>query len=370
MVSASGVAMGDIIRVALVGCGRISQIMHLPHLVELPDFELAALCDISETRRQVLANRYNVAETFEGVDELLRSSTEVDAAVIATPSHTHVDVAAPLIEAGVHLFMEKPLATTPADGRRLVSLADESDSVCMIGYMKRFEPAFQLLQTELDDIDRVDTVTVHDFDPAHASIIDEVYDLVDADLPEATVTNSVERRQEKAMNAIGVSDPELGDVYARKLDHLCHVVNLLHTVFGTGIDVEHVDVYRDGRCMTAALQFQQDNVRCVLNAGYSEKRWFEEFLRFDTAQDTLTLDFQNPFLKNRPAQLSVTGGEETVRESKETPSNEEAFKRELRHFRDCIEHDQLPRTDFRDACDDLEFLADLFRTAVEEGTLS
>jgi len=362
--------MGEAIRVALVGCGRISQIMHLPHLIELPGFEVVALCDVSKNRRQVLADRYAISETFEGVDGLLASSTvEFDAAVVATPSHTHLDVAAPLLEDGVHLFMEKPLATTPEDGRQLVSMAQRSDHVCMIGYMKRFEPAFQRLRNELDEVDRVDAVTVHDFDPAHDSIIDEVYDLVEADLPEEEVAASVERRQQKAMDAIGVSDPALGDVYARKLDHLCHMVNILHTVFGTDVDIDHVDVYGEGRCITATLRFSERDVRCLLNAGYSRKQWFEEFLRLDTVTDTLTLEFQNPFLKNRPAQLVKRQGEDTVRESKETPSSGEAFKRELRHFRTCIDRNRPPRTGFRDAYRDLEFLVEVFRTAVSRDTL-
>lgn len=71
---------------------------------------------------------------------------QIDAAIIATPSRTHYAVAAPLLEQGVHLLVEKPLATSLADADELIRLAARRDCVLQVGHVERFNPALAALR--------------------------------------------------------------------------------------------------------------------------------------------------------------------------------------------------------------------------------
>ena len=72
--------------------------------------------------------------TSAGVDELL-ADPELDAIVLATPVPTHAELAARVLEAGKHCFVEKPLATTVADAQRAVDAAEEAGRILMVGHL-------------------------------------------------------------------------------------------------------------------------------------------------------------------------------------------------------------------------------------------
>jgi len=76
------------LRVGVVGCGLIAQVMHLNYLRELSDrYEIAALCDLDESLREACARDYGVAKTFGGWQELLQE--KLDAVLVLTPAAMH-----------------------------------------------------------------------------------------------------------------------------------------------------------------------------------------------------------------------------------------------------------------------------------------
>lgn len=348
-------------RFGIVGCGTIAQIMHLPYLVELPGVTVHALADPAEDRRDVLGDRYGVDERYADAASLVEGvGDELDAAVVSTPAHAHAEAVTTLLDAGVHTLVEKPLAATLDDADRMVAAARESEAVSMVGYMKRYDPAYERAADLLDDFSEVDLVTAYDVDPDHGRIIDEVYDIVGASLPPGFVEESVATRREQLCRAVDTDDEFVVDAYDFQLDHVCHDVNALRGLFGRVERIRDVDVFADGRYATATLEYE-DGVRCVLETGDSDRKWFEQFVRVDAPDAALTLDFSNPYIRNSPTELRVERGVETREETSHTPSYDESFRRELARFVRCIEEGAPVRTPFAEAREDLRVIVNLFR---------
>lgn len=356
-------------RFAIVGCGTIAQIMHLPYLIELPDVSVRALVDPDERRRDALAERYNVPHSHPDVERLLAEvGDELDAVVVATPAHTHADVVVRTLAADIDTLVEKPIAVTPEDADRMVEAEANSEATAMVAYMKRYDPAYERALTELDALDGIDLVTAYDVDPDHSRIVHEVYDLIDADLADSFVEESAAKRRTQIERAIGSDDETLVSAYDFQLDHVCHDVNALRGLLGQVVEIRDVDIFADGRYMTASLEYE-GGTRCVLESGDADRKWFEQYIRVDAPDGMLRLDFANPFIKNTPTELRVKRGVEELEETIETPSYEESFKRELEYFIRCIKGDAEVRTTFTEARQDVELIANVFRSYQNASTI-
>jgi predicted dehydrogenase len=112
--------------------------------------DLRWLCDASEERRTEFAERYPDARVTGEFDELL-ADDDVDAVVIATPVPTHYPLARAALEAGKHVFVEKPPAMRVAEMEELVGLAEARGLVLMPGHLLLYHPAVQKLKALVDD---------------------------------------------------------------------------------------------------------------------------------------------------------------------------------------------------------------------------
>ncbi|WP_135305067.1 Gfo/Idh/MocA family protein [Haloarcula amylovorans] len=349
-------------RFGIIGCGLVAQVMHIPYLAELPEAELHAFADPAEGRAETLADRYNVPHVYAGHEDLLDEvGDNLDAVVILTPSHTHADVAVDTLDAGIHTLVEKPIATAPSDADRMVEAAERSDATAMVAYMKRYDPSYERAQAVVANLGEIDLVTAYDVDPDHFRIVKEVYDLVEGMPPEELIEESAAKRQRDMEAAIGTDDEMLIEAYDFQLEHVCHDVNALRGLFGAVERIDHVNVFADGRYATAHLTYE-DGVECILETGDSDRKWFEEFVRVDSPDGMVKVDFSNPFIKNTPTELQIKQGTEDLIDSVETPSYEEPFKRELAYFVDCVDGESEVRTTFAEAREDLQVIVDLFRT--------
>src|SRR5207253_5378237 len=131
------------VRVGVIGCGMVAQAEHLQNLLQLSDrFEIAALADPSATVREAMGARYAVSCVYTDYAALLDGGN-VDAVVISAPAATHADITVAALEAGVHVFVEKPLCITLADADRIIAARDRAARIVQVGYMKRFDPAWE-----------------------------------------------------------------------------------------------------------------------------------------------------------------------------------------------------------------------------------
>jgi predicted dehydrogenase/nucleoside-diphosphate-sugar epimerase len=132
------------LRVAVVGCGAIAREFHLPVLAGHSGVQLAALVDRDGAAAAALARAYGVPGSFQDAADL--DPADVDAAVIATPPGHHAACARQLLGRGIHVFVEKPMAVTPAEAAAMVAAAQESRTALAAGYFRRLFPSSRLLR--------------------------------------------------------------------------------------------------------------------------------------------------------------------------------------------------------------------------------
>jgi predicted dehydrogenase len=348
-------------RFGVIGCGTIAQVMHIPYLTEIPEAELHALVDPDRGRAERLAQQYNVPHVYADHESLLDERTDdLNAVIVLTPSHAHADVAVDTLDAGVDTLVEKPIAATLEDATRMVEADRRSDATAMVAYMKRYDPAYERAREAIDELAGIDLVTAYDVDPDHGRILSEVYNLIEGNPPAELVEESIADRRSDLEQAIGTDSETLVTAYDFQLEHVCHDINALRGLFGEVDHIEHVDVFADGRYMTAHLVYRH-GVRCTLETGDSDRKWFEEFIRVDGPDGMVTVDFSNPFIRNTPTELRVKEGVEELSDTVHTPAYDESFKRELEYFIDSVGTSTEVRTPFAEARDDLAVIIDLFR---------
>jgi predicted dehydrogenase len=122
--------------------------------------ELVWLCDASEELRTRFAERYPNAKVTADIEDVLNDDT-VDAIVIATPVPTHYPLAKRALEAGKHVFVEKPPAMREAEMAELVALADDRGLVLMPGHLLLYHPGVHKLKELIDSAELGDVLCVY-----------------------------------------------------------------------------------------------------------------------------------------------------------------------------------------------------------------
>jgi predicted dehydrogenase len=154
------------LRMAVVGSSGHSARVCAPTIAATPGTGLAAVAGSTVQHARRLADGYDGCAAYGGVGALL-AAPDVDAVWVATPNETHAEVATACLDAGKHVLLEKPMATTAADARALQTLADASGLVLRVGFQHRFRPAHVWLHDALQSgsLGRICLVRVHRFWP-------------------------------------------------------------------------------------------------------------------------------------------------------------------------------------------------------------
>jgi len=143
------------VRLALIGCGRIAQVAHLPALEKADGVELVALCDPSETVARAVARRYDVRLVHTDSGAVL-AAPAVEAVLIAAPDRFHHALADAALAAGKHVLVEKPLAPSVRECAQLVELVGRTGLKLQVGAMKRHDPglrfAAEFISTKLGEV--------------------------------------------------------------------------------------------------------------------------------------------------------------------------------------------------------------------------
>lgn len=127
---------GARIRLAFVGCGRATTELHLPALRRVPEIEVVALCDADERRLSDAAPAVSRVLIERDIASLL-SNPLIDAVAVCTPPSQHAQHAIAVLEAGKHLFVEKPLAVTLADCDAILASAARGRASAVVGFNLR-----------------------------------------------------------------------------------------------------------------------------------------------------------------------------------------------------------------------------------------
>jgi predicted dehydrogenase len=133
------------VRIAVVGAGAIAQVMHIPILSEHPGAALCALADTDAHKARSVAARFGVPDVVDPYRVLARE--DLDAVVLCTPNHLHEEQAVAGLEAGKHVFLERPVALSSAGARRVLDAARASGRSLVVGLPHRFRPEASALRS-------------------------------------------------------------------------------------------------------------------------------------------------------------------------------------------------------------------------------
>lgn len=365
------------LRVGVIGCGAIAQMMHLPYLRELDDrFELVALCDVDDGTLERVADHYGVARRHQAVQGLLAEPLDV-VFILAGGDHTGPTMAA--LESGRHVFVEKPLAYTLRETDEIAACARRADRLLMVGMMKQFDPGYRrgvVAVHALQDLRFVDARTMHPDNGlymSHHRILrgngdgrsDRVHD------PPAYGPTFFQSVQDDILSgghvgllqeATGSDRREVLTAFLLLVASSIHDVNVLGGVLGQPLRIVDAHAWAAGTSFTATLAYP-DEVR----ANYTWSllpylKHYKQDFSFFASDGRVHIRFPSPYLRNEPTIVDVErmeGGELQV--SRVVASYEEAFKLELLEFDDCIRTGRQPLCDGAAFRRDLEVLTEIAR---------
>jgi len=183
-------------RIAVIGVGHLGQ-HHARLLATMPHVDLVAVVDIDLRRGAEIAARCDTV----ALPDTSTLVNNIDAAIVATPTTSHVEVALPLIESGTAVLIEKPLAVSVAEADRLVEAAEVRGTLLATGHTERFNPA---VTVALPLVSRPRFIEIHRLGtfPDRSLDIDVIFDLMihDIDVLLAVVGSEV-----ASVEAVGVN---------------------------------------------------------------------------------------------------------------------------------------------------------------------
>ncbi|MCB0833091.1 MAG: Gfo/Idh/MocA family oxidoreductase [Bacteroidetes bacterium] len=133
------------VKLGVIGCGAIAQVIHFPILSKMEDVEIVAIADSDKTKVQAIGEKYGIKTVFTDHQKLL-AMKEIDAVHICTPNNLHMPITVESLSAGKHVMVEKPIARTYDEAKAMSDEAKKVKKKLMVGMNHRFRPDAMILK--------------------------------------------------------------------------------------------------------------------------------------------------------------------------------------------------------------------------------
>lgn len=351
------------VRLGLIGLGQAAQILHLPNLERMGDkFEVTAVADISKVLTDTIATKYHVPHAFTDPMDLI-NCPDVDAVMVMCPGD-HAAFAEACLEAGKHVFIEKPMTTSMASAESLMAVKDKHpDLVAMVGYCRRYNDSFLKMKELLAESDlpikyaRARTIvlegpwyldqTWHEFkatdlDPAgRYAMHQKMVEQIDAEL--GGNTTEAQRSAYMMMTLSG-----------------CHILSACRELFGLPKAIRAAVV--DAKGEQFALIFEYEGFNMIFEEMNSQLHvGFDEAIEVYQGERRMALEYDSPYIKYLPTHLTVDELDEN-NQPKSTvygPHYRDMFANEMLEFYRCITEHDTPKCDVYDAAEDVKLYIDI-----------
>jgi len=354
------------LRVGVIGLGEVAQVVHLPILESLPDlYQVTAVCDISATLRKVAGDRYGIPRRYADVGEMV-ADAPLDCVLVLNSDEYHTTSTVAALDAGLHVLVEKPMCLAPREAEEIIEARDRSGRVVMVGYMRRFAPAFEEAKARLSQLGRINFVRVHDIIGRNQLMIDQTARVVRPDdIPQAAMEDRWGRGSALVEEALGPVDPVLGGVYRLLCGLGSHDLSAMRELVGRPRRVAAARQWRDGGYVAAMLEY--DDYVAVYETGVDDQVRFDAHLEVFGDAAELRVQYDTPYIRHFPTTLVV---KETVgdgyRESVFRPHLKDPYTRELEHFHEAVTGAGVVKTTPEDYVADMELFIQIIR-AIERG---
>ncbi|MCY3771708.1 MAG: Gfo/Idh/MocA family oxidoreductase [Gemmatimonadetes bacterium] len=349
MGEALGSSGDERIRIGFVGAGFMGQLVHLPNLTEMAGCEVVALADRRPRLARLVADRFGIPEVC-GSHEKLCADASIDAIVQITSDDAHAPVSIDALNAGKHVYLEKPMATNLSDARRMVEAAGRNERQLMVGYMKRFDTGVELARSIIDDLKSSGELGTITHARGHCFAGNWVCNAgtpiqTDEPYPE------IEPRP-----PAWLEEERIGEIYS--INNLyCHNINLMRYLLGDVRALRFASL--DGP--TRLMVFTMDGYEAVLELGKVTADFWDEGVKVYFEDGWIEIHTPPPLLKNVPARVSVYRAGAIQQHVQPQAPRDWAFRRANVHFVTCIQSGATVRSSGADSIRDQELLEEAFR---------
>ena len=316
---------GDKVRYAVVGAGWISQAAFMPGVAQTGNSVMTAIVTGQQKKAEALGKRYDIERTYHyDAYQAALDSRGFDAIYLALPNDQHRQLAVPALEAGVHVLLEKPMATSEADCRAIQDAARASGAKLMIAYRLHFEPA------------NLEAIRL-----AQSGQLGRTW------LFTSVFAQAVSTRNHRANNGYWAGPvPDMGTYQINAVRNLFRAEPIEVGAHGTKRD--HLGYnFHDTVCVT--LRFPGDRI-AEFSVGYGLNTVNEYRLCGDAGNLTLNPAFGFP----GPLHHRLTIGQTTTERAF---AKLDQFGAETKYFSDCILQDRDPEPDGEEGLLDVRVLA-------------
>jgi len=138
------------LRIGIIGCGAIAQELHIPEYLDSGEAEIIALSDTDLKKAQAANERYSLnAQLFPSYKDMLKKAAP-DAVSVCLPNYLHCAATCDALQAGCHVLVEKPIAASMAEARKMVAFADKYKTLLAVNQSQRLYPAHIKAKEVLD----------------------------------------------------------------------------------------------------------------------------------------------------------------------------------------------------------------------------
>ena len=351
------------LRIGVIGCGAIAQIQHLPFLGELAEeYEVPIVCDISPSLAEYVANWFHVPRFVTDYRDVLDSDVD---AVLLCQTDPKTEVAVASFDAGKHVFIEKPMCFSLGEADAIIAAAERSGKVGQVGYVKLYEPAFEVAVEEVGDMDDIRFVQVNHLHPSNLLHMRQFRTRRFDDLPEGVMERTREARSAAIRDAIGDVPPHVGRAFSTLSGSMIHDLYGLRFLFGVPSRVVSAGIWSDGRAISTTLEYP-DGFRCVASWVDLPDVWdFHETLEVYGTSKRVIVSYATGFSREvSTVTIQEIDSKGTTVRREPAMDWESPFRRELRRFHESVVKGQPPHSSVASARDDIALIIDITKACL------
>lgn len=348
-------------RLGVIGLGEVAQVVHLPLLSALPNlFEVRSACDVSPELLRRVSDRFDISQRYSSSSELIAAG-DIDAVLVLSSDEYHAEVVIEAAEHGLQVLVEKPMCLSLREAEAIIDARNRNGTTVMVGYMRRFAPAFLEAKELLPDLGRVNFARVHDVIGRNRLIIDQTADVIRPnDLPGSALEERHARGRALVSDAIGDVAPPVASAYRLLCGLGSHDLSAMRELLGPARGVHAGRQWRDGRFITALLDY--DDFVVSFETGVDEQLRFDAHLEVFAETASFRVQYDTPYVRHLPTTLHVEQTRsDAITRSVRRPHLKDAYTREWEYFHDCITTGATPKTSPEDFVADLELFTELVR---------
>lgn len=349
------------LRAGVIGLGEVAQIIHLPVLESLPDrFEIAAVCDISPSLVEHIGARYGVAARYTDSAAML-AETDLDCVLVLNSDEYHAECVVAALERDIHVLVEKPMCLSPREAEAIVAARDKSKAQVMVGYMRRFAPAFIDAKAQLQDLGEISYMRVHDIIGQNRLIIDQTSTVFRPDdIPQHMIDEKWERAGKLVQEALGSVPEELQWTYRLLCGLGSHDLSAMRELVGMPRRVIAAHQWRKAGFITALLEY--DGFIVTYETGVDSQLRFDAHIEIYGESAQMRIQYDTPYVRHLPTTVITerTVGD-TLERSISRPHLKDPYTCELEYFHDMIIDGTIPKTGPEDFMEDIDLFTQLIQ---------